>query len=398
MIKKHLLFVIDSLGVGGAEKSLLTFLSVLDDSQFEVDLQLFGYGGQFEQFIPKTVHLLPTLPYTRYLQESLWKQVLSVSPLKTCNRILFSWAIRKKGLWHIDRARLYWKYFSRFFETTKEYDVAIAYAQNLPTLYVADKVRASKKLAWVNVDYISEGQNLHFYKPYYNRIDNIVAVSQSARESFIKAYPDFQPKMTVIMDMVDGKVIEQMSMAECSIKIEKDVPSLLTMARLNKPSKGYDMALDACRILRDRGMEFRWYALGEGPYRSEMEQYIKEHHLDDTFILLGALPNPYPILRQCTLYVQTSRHEGFGLSIAEARILNKPVVTTEFDAVYAQMVPGENGLVVPQNPEAVADAIERLLNDSALYQHIVDYQMHEKKSNTEEIQKFYQLIEDDLHQ
>ena len=302
MIKKHLLFVIDSLGVGGAEKSLLTFLSVLDDNRFEVDLQLFGYGGQLERYIPKTVHLLPSLPYTRYLQESLWGHILSVSPLKTCNRILFSWAIRKKGLWHIDRARLYWKYFSRFFDTTKEYDIAIAYAQNLPTLYVADKVQARKKFAWVNVDYIPEGKNHHFYKPYYNKIDNIVAVSQSAKESFIKAYPDSQPKTTVIMDMVDGRVVEQMSMAECGIKIEKDVPSLLTMARLNKPQKGYDMALEACRILTERGVTFRWYALGEGPYRSEMEQYIREHHLEDTFILLGALPNPYPVFKRFRLW------------------------------------------------------------------------------------------------
>ena len=94
------------------------------------------------------------------------------------------------------------------------------------------------------------------------------------------------------------------------------------------------------------------------------------------------------------MYVQTSRHEGFGLSIAEARILNKPIVTTEFDAVYNQIVPGKNGLVVPlENPVAVADAIERLLNDKKLYQSIVTYQQQEKKGNTEEIQKFYRLIE-----
>ena len=103
-------------------------------------------------------------------------------------------------------------------------------------------------------------------------------------------------------------------------------------------------------------------------------------------------PNPYPYIKNCTLYVQTSRHEGYGLSIAEARILNKPVVTTEFDAVWNQMVHGNNGLVVRQDPIAVADAIERLLTDKQLYDHIVDYQMQEKKGNTEEIQKFYQLI------
>ena len=81
------------------------------------------------------------------------------------------------------------------------------------------------------------------------------------------------------------------------------------------------------------------------------------------------------------------------LEIAEACILNMPMVTTEFDAVYNQMVQGKNGLVVPQNPTAVADAIEKLLNDKELYNRIVDYQKQEKKGNSEEIEKFYQLAE-----
>ena len=57
------------------------------------------------------------------------------------------------------------------------------------------------------------------------------------------------------------------------------------------------------------------------------------------------------------------------------------------------MVQGENGLVVAQDPVAVANAIERLLNDRQLYEHIVSYQKQEIKGNTEEIEKFYQIIE-----
>lgn len=124
-----------------------------------------------------------------------------------------------------------------------------------------------------------------------------------------------------------------------------------------------------------------------------MEKYIAENHLEDTFILLGTTPNPYPYIKDATLYVQTSRHEGYGLSIAEARILNTPVVTTEFDAVYNQMVHGKNGLVVPQDPTAVADAVEQLLTDKEAYNSIVAYQQQEKKGNSEEIEKFYVLVQ-----
>lgn len=124
-----------------------------------------------------------------------------------------------------------------------------------------------------------------------------------------------------------------------------------------------------------------------------MEIFIAENNLQTNLFLLGFKSNPYSYLASADLYVQTSRHEGFGLSIAEARLLNVPVVTTEFDVVYNQMIPEENGLVVPQDPVAVADAIERLLTDKKLYQHIVSFLKTEKKGNTEELEKFYALIE-----
>lgn len=392
-MKRRLLFVIDSLTVGGAEKSLLTLLSVLDYERFEVDVQLFGHGGKLQRYVPEEVRLLPPLPMIRFLSMPHWRQVLSLRLSWLWAGWRYSQSITKPGLSHADRARLYWTHFSQFFPQTERYDVAVAYAQELPTLYVADKVQAKQKFAWVNVSYSPKGVNHDYYGSYYNLYDQIVTVSPSAKEAFVQTYPDFQSKTVVIRDMYDSKMIERMSLIDCQVHLDTDVPTLLTMARLKREQKGYDISLEACRLLKERGIKFRWFVLGEGPYRQEMEQYIRLHHLEDTFVLLGALANPYPVLRQCKLYVQTSRYEGFGLSIAEARILNKPVVTTEFDAVYAQMVPGENGLVVPQNPVAVADAIERMLSDAALYQHIVDYQKQEKKSNTEEIEKFYQLIE-----
>lgn len=95
----------------------------------------------------------------------------------------------------------------------------------------------------------------------------------------------------------------------------------------------------------------------------------------------------------CDLYVQTSRREGFGLSIAEARLLNCPVVTTEYVGVWSQMVQGKNGIVVPIDATAVADAIEDLILHPEKREAISAYQRTEKKGNTEEIEKFYKLIE-----
>ena len=124
-----------------------------------------------------------------------------------------------------------------------------------------------------------------------------------------------------------------------------------------------------------------------------MERFIAENQLQEHFILLGFTANPYSYMRQCDVYVQTSRHEGFGLTIAEARILNRPVVCTNFEACSMQMVDGKNGLITSFEPSDIADAIERLMNDKQLYQDIQDYLKTEKKGNVEEIENFYKLID-----
>ena len=377
----------------GAEKSLVTFLSLLDYDKYEVDLQLFSYGGEFERYLPKEVNLLPPLDYTQFLNKGVLAQLMTFDFKKIIARWSYSWAIRSTKTYHMDKARLYWKYVSGCIpQTEKKYDVAIGYAQGLPTFYVVDKAQAEVRLSWVNVSYRLQGINKEFQRRFYQKIDHIVTVSDSAYEVFKEVYPEYAPKMSVIWDMQDPAFMQRMAEEKPERELDASVPCLLTIARLNKPQKGYDISLEACKILRDRGLKFKWYAIGRGAYKEEMIRYISENHLNSTFILLGTTPNPYPYIKACTIYVQTSRHEGYGLSIAEARILNKPVVTTEFDAVFNQMVPEKNGIVVKQDPIAVADAIERLLTDKELYGTIVGYQKNEIKGNPKEIKKFYEII------
>lgn len=393
-MKQRILFVIDSLGVGGAEKSLVTLLNLLDYSRFEVDLQLFAYGGVFEQFLPKEVNILPPLDYTQFLKAPMCKQILH--PSKMLARVRYSLAIRKSGLLHADKAVEYWESIGQTIaRSERNYDIAIAYAQGVPTFYVIDKVDAPKKMAWVNVDYRLQGATKVFQHSYYEALNVIVPVSDSSYKTFSEdVYPEFKDKMHIIWDINDSGIITRMSLLPSEKPIDHSLPVIMTAGRLNKPQKGYDLALAAAKVLRNRDVNFRWYAVGEGPYRAEMEAYILENHLEDTFILLGATPNPYAYMRQCDVYVQTSRHEGFGLTIAEARILNRPVVCTNFEACTMQMKNGQNGLVVDMNPEAIADGIEKLLKDKVLYDRIHEYLKTEKKGNTEEIEKFYRLIGD----
>ncbi len=391
MRKKKILFVIDALRCAGAEKSLVTLLSLLDYTKYEVDLQLFWYGCPFEQFLPKEVNLLPRLSSLPFWDQNY--SSINIKKIIAYIKYLVTERIYADNFQNI--CQLYWKYLSSYIEkNTKTYDVAIAYGQELQLYYVIDKTRATYKVGWVNCMLIPKNKCREFMYRYYSSFNNIVLVSDTTYDCFAGVYPDLKDKMSVIYDIIDAGTICRMSMSEGGLPDDSVAVKILTVARFECENKGYDITMEACRILKERGLQFKWYVIGEGEYRKEMEDYIHTHHLEDTFILLGIKPNPYPYFRDCTIYVQTSRHEGFGLSIAEARLLNKPVVTTEFEAVYCQMVQGKNGLVVPlEDPVAVADAIERLMRDKALYNSIVAYQQHEKKGNTEEIKKFYELID-----
>ena len=393
MIKKRLFFVIDSLGVGGAEKSLVTLLNLLDYSRYEVDLQLFAYGGVFERFLPKEVNVLPPLDYDSFLKKPFLKQVSH--PRMFWARLNYSLMARKTDLNHSDRARLYWETIGKCINMDdQQYDVAIGYGQNAPTFYVIDKVKAAHKYVWVNCIFHLEGLNKQYQHKFYKEADGIAIVSEDAYKHFSGVYPEFVNKMSVILDLYDASMIQRMSELPSDKPIKKDVPVIMTAGRLNKPQKGYDLALEAAKILRNRGVQFRWYAIGDGPYRGEMERFIAENQLQEHFILLGFTANPYSYMRQCDIYVQTSRHEGFGLTIAEARILNRPVVCTNFEACTMQMVDGKNGLITSFEPNDIADAIELLMNDKELYQNIQNYLMQEKKGNVEEIENFYKLIGD----
>lgn len=392
-MKKSILFVINSMGCGGAEKSLLSLLSLLDYEKYDVTLQMFRRGGMFETLLPPEVHIREELDYSAFCRKSLAKQLLSFDLRRITARVRTSLFLRsnaKKGR-PLHDAQAYWKYSGAAYAPLPEqYDAAIAWGQGTPTHFVAEKVKARKKFAWVNVNYEAAGHQAAFDDTYYKVYDNIVCVSEDLRSIFNKTFPQYSKKAITILDINNPKTI--MDMAQQPITLpSKNGLTLVTVGRL-VPQKGYDIAAKAAWLLKKRGIDFHWYVVGGGD-SAPIERDIAQYEIQDCFTLLGAKSNPYPYMKAADIYVQTSKFEGYCLTLAEARMLNIPCVTTNFDVVYAQMVNGENGLVVEMNAEAVADGITHLSADSDLYQHIRQYQEQEKKGNVEEIKKFYELME-----
>ena len=183
MKKLKILFVIESLHAAGGEKSLVTLLNELDYDKLDVDLQLLTYDGELQKYVPSQVNMLPALDYMKFLSGdrpgsfSMWYSRLSFSVKSRIgnNRL------------HMTRARKWWISVRNIIPVVnKEYDVAIAYSQCIPTFYVVEKVKASKKIGWVNCIFHLEGKERKWQKKFYEALDHIVLVSKAAQAHFEK--------------------------------------------------------------------------------------------------------------------------------------------------------------------------------------------------------------------
>jgi glycosyltransferase involved in cell wall biosynthesis len=144
---------------------------------------------------------------------------------------------------------------------------------------------------------------------------------------------------------------------------------VLSTSRLTR-QKGIDVAIEALSFLPD---DVVLVVLGEGPERALLEELAREHAVDARVILPGRVPDVTAWLRRASVYVQPARWEGFGLAVLEAMVCGLPVVATNVSSLPELVVDGETGLLVPPDePAALARAIERALADPVLGQAGLD--------------------------
>lgn len=394
-MKRKILFVLNSLSIGGSEKSLISLLNTLDYSKYEVDLMMFKTGEILEKYVPSEVNILDEPEYYRFLG----KKIDDIPSLKRMrfirSRINTSIALRlnSKKKNNINTEQVLYKNQKKCFDKLeKKYDVAIAYSQGMPTYFVADKIDANKKIAWINCDYKRTMYDKELDKQFYKKIDKIVAVSNFGRESIIEVNEEYKNKIEVVFDIVNPQIIEKMSNEEIKFKDKSNI-NILTVARLVSHYKGYDIAIKAAKLLKNNGYKFKWYVVGEGPDRLELENMIVKNNIEDYFILLGERENPYPYMKNCDIYVQSSRKEGLGLTVVEAKILKKPIVCTNFETTKEIINNNIDGLIVDIDEKSLYEGIKRLIDDKTLRDKIQSNLNAEKSYNsTNEIDKIYSLI------
>lgn len=391
---KKILIVINSLDIGGSEKSLISFLNLIDYNQCQVDLLMLKKGGEFEGYIPEQVNVLDVPAYYQFLQGNkdfpvYRKYVYNIIRLKSSIDL----RVNKILNYRMNNQQIFYKNQKYFLEDiSNKYDIAIAYAQGFPTYLVADKVTARKKIAWINCDYRYTSYDKKMDEKFYNLIDEIVAVSDAGKQSIISTNPKYKDKIEIIKDVLNPSLISKMA-DEYEVDFSSSFINIVTVARLSMEHKGYDIAIEAAKNLRDRGIQFKWYVIGEGHDREKIEELIEKYSLQSQFILLGSKKNPYPYMKACDIYVQTSKFEGLGLTLIEAKILKSLIVTTNFSTASEIIENDNTGLIVGLCGESVADGILKYIDDIKLKDRIKKNLLESKVEDfNDEIKKIRQIF------
>ena len=367
-MKKQALFTLHYLELGGAEMSLLGLLESLDYNTVDVDLFLYSHRGELMRFIPPKVNLLPENPAYRQIERPV-KDVLQSGYLRIAaarlraKRKAARYTKRHTGK---DSAALY-SYISRELipilpeiNPGKEYDVAISYL--MPHDYVLHKVRAKEKVAWIHTDYSKMDVDAQLELPIWAGYDRIISISPDVTKSFLQVFPSLEDKIEVRPNLVSEQVVKSRAEEITLEIIEKEMPkakgriNLLSVGRFSYP-KNYDNIPDICRRIRDYGLDVVWYLIGFGSDEELIKGKIAEAEMEQYVRILGKKDNPYPYMKACDIYVQPSRYEGSPMTVLEARVLNKPIILTNFPTAHCVIKDNGEEVIVPMDNEGCAKGI-----------------------------------------
>lgn len=385
--------------IGGVERSLIGLLNEIDYEKYDVDIMLFKHEGEFLSFLPTEPKLLKERDKYTTFRKSI-KQVLQEGHIMIGLMRLIA-----KGMGNLHGQCIQskepgylviqygWRLLSPFLpKLEEEYDIAISFLW--PHYFIGDQVRAKKKIGWIHTDYSNIPLNKYMESCMWKRMDNIIAVSESCKESFLSIFPEMTRKIEVLENVLSPEFIYEQSNTEVAYEMSEDPDkiNLVTVGRLSH-AKGIDDAAYACRDLLDQGYKINWYIVGYGSQERDLRMLIEKLNLQNHFFLLGKKLNPYPYIRACDIYVQPSRYEGKAVTVREAQILGKPVLITNFPTARSQVRAGVDGLITPLGFKGICDGVKRLVDDPELRERLCANTTRFDYSNKAEIQKLYSIIE-----
>ena len=298
--KKKLIIFFSKLSIGGMERALVDLIKKSNlRNNYDVTLYV-GYviEKSFQNDLEKLIKVKVIWPYKWNIIGKIYSYIkMSIDKLKLKNK----------------------------------YDLSICYSHHHKILSDLTHIASNNTICFIHGDLsksrskeelIKLDNNLRF-----KEFNKIICVSNNAKKSFLKAYPDFKGKIYAINNYIDGENIINKS-KEMVDDYSFDHKTFINISRHEERSKQVSLIILATKKLIDEGYKFKVLLIGDGESHSLYENLVKDNNLENVITLLGNRINPYKYLVKSSALVFTSKFEGYGLVLDEARVLNVPIITT----------------------------------------------------------------------
>ena len=344
--KTRLLVLMPSMVGGGAERILINIFNNLSSSQYLIDLVVLEKKGKLWDAIPRHVN----------------KRIIKLpNILSKIGQILY----RKYG-W-----TLLLKYYAS--KITGNYDVGLSYFDSLyNVLLYSSKAFVTKKIAAIHSSYRSYDNRSRFIKgshfkrmmQRYNEMDHIICVSNEVEKEFNSFFKQ-NSKTQVIYNPMNSEDVISKSNSSKIILDSKDVFHFSAIGSLI-PVKGFELLIDAARLLKEDGLNFKLNIIGSGQLKEKLSELILDYDLQNFVKLWGFQSNPYGILKESDALVISSKTEGLPTVLCEAMILGKACIVPDITGCREVSNNGEFALQVDRTPQGFFQGMKSIIEDAEL--------------------------------
>lgn len=350
---KSVLFLIPSLGGGGAERVLVNLVNNLDKTKYKVSVQTLFDIGVNRQYLDKDIEYIPGMK-KQFLGNTKILQLFSP-------RRLYQWIIKKK------------------------YNIIISYLEG-PTARIVSGCMfpETKLISWIHAGQLSKKAASHSFRNYeeavecYNKYDLTVCVAESVKKDFCSIFPLNNPCVVLYNTNEDDKIIQYANEEQNDFVKPKET-TIFSVARLRK-EKGFDRLIEAHKSLLRDGLPHQIFVLGEGSEKAYLQEEIAKFEVSKTFHLMGFKDNPYKYMATADLYICPSLREGFSTAVTEALILGIPVVSTCCSGAHELLgTNNEYGIVTENSTQGIYQGLKKVLSDPDLLEHYKEKAVERRK-------------------
>lgn len=392
--KKKVLFAYPAMNIGGSTTCLLSILHGLDYNKYDVDLLLNSNTGDLLDMIPKQVNILsPALKYQSKLSEYLHR---FFSPRYLFHYIKSRRIIKQTGLWIRGAQYLELNDVEFFRNIDTEYDVAVAALEGDRCKFVARHINAKKKIAWIHINYKDAKFDPEYDRSTMCMFDNIVFVSEECKIAFDVLFPELINKTVIIENILSSDLVRQRAEMSNGKNVDDLKINMVTVCRVTFDSKGLDRAIDVLTRLKEEGYlsNLVWYIVGDGGDMESLKKLISDNSLKDHIKLLGVQTNPYPYLKDMSMFFLPSRWEGKPMVVTEAFMMGLPALVTEYSSAREQVRDGVDGIIVENSEAGIYEGLKRIIEHPEIIPELKKNVINTDYSNVEEIKKVEQLLDE----